>query len=401
MEVGKYISLGNGIQVRKSKNETYTYYHSFRDKTDNKVKRKKLFTTDTADAKALKKAILTINDIIESDEQKANTITLNALSKRYFESRRKKMIGELRRKYNNISEEDFFKLKNVKNKLTGLRSEVNRYNKNISISEIANQDIEMLKRQDFKAFLDNDLNLKGLSEKTVYNMVSLCKTIINYGIRNEIIDIANPLANFTVKNPKRKRIRYLNIEELEKLLKECQKHENPNVYMSVYLGVLTGARARSVLNIKKKDIDFGNNRIKLDNFKSNKIYTVAITQKASKWLQKQSINLNADDYLIYNRKGKTQQPFTYIPKGVYKIMDELFNQNIDKKNNEERDNVVNFHTIRRSIATNMALDGVDIFKIMTFLNHGSTKQTHDYLNLSGINLNQDMEALHGKIFANF
>ncbi|BDY13783.1 tyrosine-type recombinase/integrase [Hydrogenimonas cancrithermarum] len=401
MEVGKYISLGNGIQVRKAKNDTYTYYHSYRDKTDNKVKRKKLFTTDKADAKGLKKAILMVDNLIETEQEAKDKITLNDLSKRYFESRRKKMIGELRRKYNNMDEETFLSLKNVKNKLTGLQSEVNRYNKNIAKSEIAEQDIETLKRQDFKAFLDNDLNLKGLSAKTVYNMVSLCKTIINYGIRNEIIEIQNPLTNFSVKNPKRKRLRYLNIEELEQLLKECQKHENPNVYMSVYLGVLTGARARSVLNIKKKDIDFKNNHIKLDNFKSNKIYTVAITKKASKWLEKQTKELKPDDYIIYNRKKPSNQPFTYIPKGVYQIMDELFNQNIDKKNNEERDNVVNFHTIRRSIATNMALEGVDIFKIMTFLNHGSTKQTHDYLNLSGINLNQDIEALHGKIFANF
>lgn len=42
IEVGKYHSLGNGIQIRKSKDETFTYYHSYKDKQTKKVKRENL-----------------------------------------------------------------------------------------------------------------------------------------------------------------------------------------------------------------------------------------------------------------------------------------------------------------------------------------------------------------------
>ena len=44
-------------------------------------------------------------------------------------------------------------------------------------------------------------------------------------------------------------------------------------------------------------------------------------------------------------------------------MNELFNKDINRKVNFERDDMVNFHTIRRSVATNLAKSGVSIYKI--------------------------------------
>jgi len=395
-----YISLGNGISYRENKNNTYTYYYSFR--VDKKVKRKKLFQSEEVNAKNYKKALLQSQNIIDAEESTQKNITLNFLAEEYYIARKNKMIGQMRRKYNHLKDlsvEEFIKVRNVKNKIQGIISSQSSYNKHIKNTKIAKMNIKDIKKQDIKDLLDKDLNLKGLSQKTVFNIITQVKTIVNFGVDNEYI-LSNPFKNFTVKNPKRQRERYLNIEELELLLKTAKEHKNPNVYMSVYLGVLTAARATTVLNIQKKDIDFKRNTIRLDNYKSDKMYNVKITQKASEWLKKVTKDLSSEDYLIRAKKP-TGQAFKYIPKGVYEIMDSLFNSNIDKKNNIDRDKVVNFHTLRRSIATNLALQKVDIFKIMTLLNHTSTKQTQDYLNLSSITLTDDIEILNSKIFANF
>jgi len=403
IEQGKYITLGNSISVKQNKNKTYTYFYAF--KQNNKSKRIKLFTKDKHNNKNIKEAILYINENIknikEENPNKSKSMTLNDLSKLYFESRRKKMIGALKRKYGK-NEAELLEMRNTKNKLSGLKSEISRYNKNISKNQVSKISLIQITRNDFKIFLDEDLNIKGLSEKSVHNMISLCKTIINFGIRNDYINIQNPLNLFQLKDPKRKRLRYLTLKELELLLKKCKEYEtNLSVYLSVYLGVLTGARSRTILNIKVKDINFENNTIMLDNFKSSKTYIIKITQKASNWLKKQveTQKLKPDNYIVYNTK--TKQQYSKIPHKVYEIMDELFNKDIDKSQNLERDNVVNFHTLRRSIATNMAIEeNMSIYQIMTFLNHSNEKQTQDYLSLSGINMGKEIESFHSKIFEN-
>ena len=79
-------------------------------------------------------------------------------------------------------------------------------------------------------------------------------------------------------------------------------------------------------------------------------------------------------------------------------MDELFNQGLNKKNNTDREEVVNFHTLRRSIATNLALQGTEIYDIMILLDHSSIKQTQDYLSLSNSSLSDETNKLFSTVF---
>jgi len=171
----------------------------------------------------------------------------------------------------------------------------------------------------------------------------------------------------------------------------------------VYLAIITSARAKTILSIKKKDIDIKNNIIRLSNFKSNKEYVIGLNQKTIDWLDKKILSkIDLNDYIIQptnkrDRKEK-QQPLSEIPEKVYEIMDNLFNEGLDKQNNNDRDYVVNFHTLRRSVATNLALNGTNIYDIMILLNHSSIKQTQDYLNLEHNNLIKSTNELFRDIF---
>jgi len=82
-------------------------------------------------------------------------------------------------------------------------------------------------------------------------------------------------------------------------------------------------------------------------------------------------------------------------------MDELFNQGLNKKNNSDRDKVVNFHTIRRSIATNLVNNGTSVYDVMIFLNHSSVEQTMKYLNTGSNQLHSAVVDLMGNIFKDF
>jgi integrase len=136
--------------------------------------------------------------------------------------------------------------------------------------------------------------------------------------------------------------------------------------LSVYLAVLTRARANTILNIRKKDFDLGNNTLSLYNFKSSKQYKLTLNTQSINWFRDKIFPYfnNSNEYIIrpiheFNRKNPPQV-LNVIPKKVYNIMDSLFNKDLDKQNNIDRDKIVNFHTIRRSIATNLVKGGTSV-----------------------------------------
>ncbi len=173
------------------------------------------------------------------------------------------------------------------------------------------------------------------------------------------------------------------MEELTLLLKTCKEHKNPNVYLAVYLavylGVLTAARATMILNIRKKDINVKTHEIKLNNYKGDKKYRLTLNRESIEWLDKKFLqHINPDDYLIRSTNKhylpETPQPLSEMPDAIYEIMDELFNQDLNKQNNSDREDVINFHSIRRTVATNLAEQGTSIYDIMVLLDHSSIKQ---------------------------
>ena len=403
MEIGKYIGLGSSISVKRNKNETYTYFYS--KKINGVTKRVKLFQKDKHTPKNFELAILQKNSSNINDKIQAKDIkTLNSLALLYFESRRVKKLSILGQDFNYLSEEEFAKSKIINKKMMNLKAEHQRYNKNVRDSDLADLDITKIKSAEIKAYTEEYLSKKGLSQKSTFIVISLIKTIINFAIRNEEIDILNPFRFTIFENPKRKRVRFLSINELKRLMKACKEYESsPNVYLTVYLAVITAARLRTVLNIKKKDIDVENQQIRLSNFKnSNKPYVIRLNDESTRWLEDKVLkHIDYNDYLIQPPKRyrqTPQQPLSEAPERITKIMDELFNQHLDKKNNSDRDFVVNFHTIRRTVATNLSLQGANIYDIMILLNHSSTKQTQDYLNIDNQNLSKETDKFFTSLF---
>ncbi|MBE0515494.1 site-specific integrase [Sulfurimonas sp.] len=198
------------------------------------------------------------------------------------------------------------------------------------------------------------------------------------------------------------RNRYLSVSEIRELLKEAKSYPFENVYLCIYLGILTAGRLRTVLNIRKSDIDIENNYIKLDNFKSSRNYRVSISEEASNYFNKILVNYEDNEHIIrpthFKDRKFPSQAMIEAPEAVFKLMDKLFNQKLNKQNNKERNEVVNFHTLRRSVAINLALSGVEIYKIMTFLNHSSVKQTQDYLNLEYLTARSETDLFLKNIF---
>lgn len=405
-----------GIYLYKGKKGEDVFYASFRHPINGKPIRKKLGTKGK-DLKNEKEALIKLeqlkeqlkdyntNQIQEEQDDYKNYLTLNQLADLYFEDRYNKIKRIMKEDYKIFKEDELLQNPNVKKKIQNAKGEEIRYNKNVKNFNIAKMNLNTIKYKDVENFKNIDLMTLNISIKTKFNIVSLIKTIVNFGIKKRIINIQNPFQHLHYKNPQRQRERVLSIEEIELLLKEARKETDKNIYMILYLGVLTGGRSNTILNIRKKDIDFKNEIVYLYNFKASRQYKMQLPTKAIKWLEKTLKEWDDDEFVIKAHKKQyiqeLKKPFRQLPKPLYSLMDRLFNTQLNKQDNFDRDKVVNFHTIRRSIATNLAMKGTPLYEVMIFLNHSNIDQTMKYLSIAHNNLNQSHSNLMGNIFANF
>lgn len=413
-----------------NKNDSISYYVSFKNPYTKKSIRKKIKTIAKNEVRSLtknkivlevKKELEKLKEDIKNVDNRSNIeieketttyenfITLNQLAQKYYKEKIEQKKRKLREFYNHLSNEDFENNNLIQKKVYNVKKEHLRYIKNVETFELGKTPLNKINRKVINNYINNVLGVSNLAQKSKFMIMSNIKTIVNWGIRNEIINISNPFQNVAFKNPKRQRARVLDESELRSLLQKCKEYkENINVYLSVYLGVLTAARARSILTIRKKDIDINNKTITIINQKNNnQVYKVPLSEKGATWLKDKILPFYEDnEYLIkniHNRKNGILQlnPMVDIPHKVYQIMDELFNQHLNKQNNLDRDDVVNFHTIRRSIGTNLVKNGVSVYNVMILLNHSSVEQTMKYLNINYNKLNSHISGLMDNIFKDF
>lgn len=426
-----------------------TYYYSYKDKTSKQSKRKKIYSCSENNTTHLKYAVSITADMLKGEtsklilEDKNDNIDevfniehfeLNEIIDLHHKRFLAKKIRELKELYSGTSEDDFENNAVVKKKLYGVKRRLLQYNKNIRYSTLGSMKFKDISRRKINNYLEKELN-QDLALKTKYNIMVFVRTAINSMIRNDLIKSENVFNKIDIKNDTRQRTRVMSEAEIDLFLKECKKWNKPleveiigkdhktnkirkpykrmrranyNIYTAAYLGVITAARSSTVLTIRKKDVNLKEQTITLINHKAkNAKYKIPINDDAVEWFKKKLKYYNDDDYLLqantdYTRKkvGKNN-PLTFIPREVFKIMNRLFNEGINRQINLERDEMVNFHTIRRSVATNLVISGVSIYKIKKLLDHKSIDITEHYLNLSYLDYKDELAEYQNNLFKDF
>jgi site-specific recombinase XerD len=75
--------------------------------------------------------------------------------------------------------------------------------------------------------------------------------------------------------------------------------------------------------------------------------------------------LNVNDYVIHFEKGK-KSTSRQIQNHLQPIMNELFNQDLEKNDSKNRTVI---HILRHTFASNLAINGAPIFTIKEQMNH--------------------------------
>jgi len=249
---------------------------------------------------------------------------------------------EVHCKSNNKSwyKSDFFNLKNLKKYFGG------KY-----LHEITPKDIEQYRTE----------RINEVSKSTVNRVLNCLSSLYNRAIEwGKATD--NPMSKVKLFKVPDKRIRYLEKEEIGKLLSHCCEHLKPIVIVALH----TGMRKGEILGLKWHDIDIKRNIIHLYDTKNGEKREVPMNEVVQKTIIGVFKNPESQ-YVFCNKDGK-----------AYRNVRKSFFTSLKKAD------IINFrfHDLRHTFASQLVMSGVDLNTVRELLGHKSIEMTLRYSHLS-------------------
>lgn len=244
--------------------------------------------------------------------------------------------------------------------------ELQRYNATLK-KLIGKRLAENIRKQDI-INLQAKLMEMNYAPSTIQHFITMISGIYQFAIQEKLIKVDNPCENLKAIKFNNERDRYLTTEEI-KQLKETVSHEL-ELLLFVEIALSTGARLGSILEMTKSDIDFGNESIKINNFKTNSKYTGYLNDSCLKLLKLHCKGLKKGEKIFSVSQS-------YVSSKIRSKMQSLFNQGID-----DRYQKVVIHTLRHTFASHLAINGCPIYTIKELMNHKSIEMTERYAKLA-------------------
>jgi len=193
------------------------------------------------------------------------------------------------------------------------------------------------------------------------------------------------------------RERYLNLDEIRNLIfvLENNKYENKPAIAKLLLyfvkfALSTGARASSIINIKRSNIDLKTQTVQIFDTKNKSWYTAYMNSKifdSEDYLFIDSFRNG--DYIFWNKGRKlTHRIVGYHMRPIY---NEMFNKGLEADDAKHR--VCN-HTLRHTFASHLAINQVPLFEIKKLMNHFDINMTLRYMKLSEANKVSAVEGIY-------
>ena len=177
--------------------------------------------------------------------------------------------------------------------------------------------------------------------------------------------------------------------ELFKVIKET------DVFISCLLALCCGLRISEVCNLKQREIDFENGKIKVVQGKGRKDRYVMLPEKLKPVLEKW-FRINKSEYVIpamYAEKLKTG----FLSSKFRKYLKEAkLLIKTEKTSHGQQRHAYSFHTLRHTYATFLLDKGVDIYYVQRALGHADIHTTQIYTHISNKDLQNKINLAFGK-----
>lgn len=203
--------------------------------------------------------------------------------------------------------------------------------------------------------------IKEVAPATVNRGLALLKCMFNKAIQWEKVK-ENPVSKVKLFKENNKRLRFLEKEEIDKLLLHCRGHLKPIVIIALN----TGMRKSEILNLKWHDIDIKRDIIYLMNTKNNERREIPMNSHVKDALIAVHKRPRSP-YIFCNRDSK---PFGDIKKSFCNAL--------------TKSAIIgfHFHDLRHTFASQLVMSGVDLNTVRELLGHKTLDMTLRYSHLS-------------------
>lgn len=197
---------------------------------------------------------------------------------------------------------------------------------------------------------------RKITQATQNRYRSCLNHIFNTAIKDKLIK-DNPV-KYIRKFKEESRSRALNEDEINSLLEACKKSKNKELYYIVLVALYTGMRYSNIINMKKSNIKGNVYQLDGKETKSGKTQLIYLHQDLLHELDAHRLNYDNGDY-VFKSKVIKRAFQTALKKADIKYF--------------------RFHDLRRTFATTLLYNNINLKVIQHMLGHSSISMTERYL----------------------
>lgn len=245
--------------------------------------------------------------------------------------------------------------------------------------------IERVSPADIRCFI---VDMSVCRPKSMDDVITVLRKLHTYLREEELLDICFEPILFVPRARGRKVLPCFSSDEINLILKQVNT-ETPSGkrdYAIIQLGICTGLRAGDITNLKLTDVDWKNNEIHLIQGKTKQPLSLPLEERAG----------NAMIDYILNGRPKSESPNMFLRSlaPYQKFHDGVSVACVFRKYlkmasiNHTSGDGKTFHGLRRTLGTEMVVQGIPVTTVSQVLGHHSPETAKQYISLDTDGLKQ-------------
>ncbi|MCH8041219.1 MAG: site-specific integrase [Nitrospinae bacterium] len=214
----------------------------------------------------------------------------------------------------------------------------------------------------------------GLSNQTVVHYLKFLRHVLNLAVKKGKLS-RNPFAEVEMPKLSKGRLRFLSLDEEDRLLKAIGARYAPWVRFAI----LTGLRQGEQFDLKWVDIDLEGGLITLPHTKAGSIQYAPLSQEAKEILQNLESWQTSQWVFPSKNPGTPIDPFNFYHRTYLPALEQAELEG------------VTWHTLWHTFASRLAMSGATEQDIASCLRHSTTALVKRYAHLSQTHLKGVME----------
>lgn len=249
------------------------------------------------------------------------------------------------------------------------------------------KDVVLQQRDKLKAMhVKGNATLPKLSNARVNRYVAALIRVLNVATDDWDWIPKNPLDGLEMLPEPTGRTRFLQSDDLAKLLQAVRDSDNRDLETIVALAITTGARRGEIERIRRRDIDFAQQKILLPKTKNGQPRIIHLVEPALSLMTKACVRPGIDkDSFIFASPCERSRPNSF--RRAWKTATR-------RAGLED----FRFHDLRHTAASNFAKHGAGLHQIGELLGHRSLGATRRYTHLVEKDLAAIVESTAQKVF---